>query len=152
MKAFLVAVSSLCLCGVLLSFLVYAMGNFPRPKTTKDTPASISSQQAITEETDPLCSPCVERIALMLEMVQEWEANIPASFAQQQKPVEADTHGWAGLFKEQREQAKRLFDQFGTEEGLRRLREVDPEAARQFEREHRGAPSRDEVNDESLTQ
>ena len=38
---------------------------------------------------------------------------------------------------------QQLIDQYGTEEGLRRLRESDPEAARQFEQEQRGAPSRD---------
>ena len=57
------------------------------------------------------------------------------------KGVEAS--GWEGLSPEQRDQAKAFFDQYGTEEGLRRLREMDPEAARQFERERRGAPSRD---------
>ena len=45
--------------------------------------------------------------------------------------------------------AQQLIDQYGTEEGLRRLREMDPEAARRFEsdksrpgREPRPAPSR----------
>ena len=64
------------------------------------------------------------------------------------KSVEAD--GWEGLLPEQREQAKQLFDQYGTEEGLHRLREMYPEAARRFEsdksrpgREPRPAPSRD---------
>ena len=41
------------------------------------------------------------------------------------------------------EEVKQFFDQYGTVEGLRRLREMDPEAVRQFERERRGAPSRD---------
>ena len=74
MKAFLVAVSSLCLCAILLCFLAYATGNFPIPKTTKDTPISTSSQPANTAEIDPLCSPCVERMAMLLEMVQDWKA------------------------------------------------------------------------------
>ena len=39
--------------------------------------------------------------------------------------------------------AQQLIDEYGTEEGLRRLRESDPEAARRFEQERRGAPSRD---------
>lgn len=39
--------------------------------------------------------------------------------------------------------AQQLIDQYGTEEGLRRLREMDPDAARRFERERKGAPSRD---------
>ena len=48
------------------------------------------------------------------------------------------------------DKAQRLIDQYGTEEGLRRLREMDPEVARRFEsdksrpgRERRPVPSRD---------
>ena len=41
------------------------------------------------------------------------------------------------------EEAQQLIDQYGTEEGLRRLREMDPEAARQFEQRHRPVPSHD---------
>ena len=145
MKAFLVTVSSLCLCGILLCFFAYAKGIFPSSKTTKDTPASISSQQAGTGATDPLCSPCAERTAMFLEMVQEWEAETiktPALAAA--KVVEAD--GWEGLSSEQRKQAKQLFDQYGTEEGLRRLRASDPDAAERFDRD---APKRDGYSDES---
>ena len=40
------------------------------------------------------------------------------------------------LSPERFDKAKQLFDQYGTVEGLRRLREMDPEAARQFERGH----------------
>ena len=39
--------------------------------------------------------------------------------------------------------AQQLIDQYGTEEGLRRLREMAPDAARQFEQERRPVPSRD---------
>ena len=66
---------------------------------------------------------------------------IPPPVPAAAKGVEAD--GWEGLSSEQREQAKQLFDQYGTEEGLRRFRESDPEAARRFEQERRSAPSRD---------
>ena len=65
------------------------------------------------------------------------------------KGVEAN--GWEGLSPEQREQAKAFFDQYGTEEGLRRFREMDPEAARQFERERRESPVPSEPNDEPST-
>ena len=40
------------------------------------------------------------------------------------------------------DKAQRLIDEYGAEEGLRRLREMDPDAAERFERERRGAPSR----------
>ena len=39
------------------------------------------------------------------------------------------------------DKAQQLIDQYGTEEGLRRLRESDPDAARQFERERRSPPT-----------
>ena len=65
------------------------------------------------------------------------------------KSVEA--RGWMGLSLEQRDQAKAFFDQYGTEEGLRRFREMAPEAARQFERERRKPPVPSEPNDEPPT-
>ena len=48
-----------------------------------------------------------------------------------------------GLSTNSVSKAQQLIDQYGTEEGLRRLREMNPEAARQFERERRPVPSRD---------
>ena len=44
-----------------------------------------------------------------------------------------------GLSSDSFDKALKFIDQYGTEEGLRRLREMDPEAARQFERERRPA-------------
>ena len=61
------------------------------------------------------------------------------------KSVEA--RGWEGLSLKQREEAKQFFDQYGTAEGLRRLRETDPDAAAQFEREERKPPVPSELND-----
>lgn len=65
------------------------------------------------------------------------------------KSVEA--RGWEGLSQEQREQAKAFFDQYGTAEGLRRFREMDPEAAAGFERERREPPVHSEPDDKSST-
>ena len=52
MKAFLVAVSSLCLCGILLCFMAYATGKFPSiprvydmPKLTQHTSVATMPQQ-----------------------------------------------------------------------------------------------------------
>ena len=69
-----------------------------------------------------------------------------------QPPTPADAQsiearGWEGLSLKQREEAKQFFDQYGTEEGLRRFREMDPEAAVQFEREERKPPVPSEPND-----
>jgi len=60
--------------------------------------------------------------------------------------------GWAGLSQEQREEAKQLFNRYGTAEGLRRLREMDPDGAAQFKRERREPPVRSEPDDKSSTQ
>ncbi len=59
------------------------------------------------------------------------------------KSVEAD--GWEGLSPKQREQAKQLFDQYGTEEGLRRLREMAPDTAERFEADKSRPPSREQA-------
>ena len=56
------------------------------------------------------------------------------------------------LSPERFDKAKQLFDQYGTEEGLRRFRDTDPEAARQFERERRKPPVPSEPSDEPSTQ
>ena len=140
MKAFLVTVSSLCLCGILLCFLAYVTGNFPFVPRTYDMPKPTQAQKGIMQtpsvvvETDPLCSPCVEKMAKILDIMStEWEADMTAFLEQSVKPVEQEAHGWIWLSKEQRERAQQLFDQYGTEEGLRRLREMDPDAARHFE-------------------
>ena len=65
--------------------------------------------------------------------------------------VEADAWGCDWLFHKPQphnpfhntDKAQQLIDQYGTEEGLRRLKKSDPEEARRFERERRGAPSGD---------
>ena len=65
------------------------------------------------------------------------------------KGVEAS--GWEGLSPEQRDQAKAFFDQYGTEEGLRRLREMDPDAGDRFERGRRptrNVPKDDDYSDD----
>ena len=63
-----------------------------------------------------------------------------------------------GLSAASFDKAQQLIDQYGTEEGLRRLRESDPEAARQFEsvprpgRERHNPPTRDTSDDAASTQ
>ena len=57
------------------------------------------------------------------------------------------------LSPERFSKAQQLIDEYGTEEGLRRLRESDPEAARRFERERRPPSAREVPSDaESSTQ
>lgn len=49
------------------------------------------------------------------------------------------------------DKAQQLIDQYGREEGLRRFREMDPEAAQQFEREQRKPPVPSESGEEPST-
>ena len=65
------------------------------------------------------------------------------------KGVEAN--GWEGLSPKQRKEAKEFFDRYGTEAGLRRFKEMAPEAAERFEREQRKPPVPSEPNDEPPT-
>ena len=59
--------------------------------------------------------------------------------------IEAELRG--ELSTDPFDRTQQLIDQYGTEEGLRRLREMDPDAARRFERERRGAPKDDDYSD-----
>ena len=58
-----------------------------------------------------------------------------------------------GLSRERFSKAQQLIDQYGSEKGLRRFREMDPEAARQFEQGRRPTPAREVPSEvESSTQ
>ena len=158
MKTFLVSTSSLCFCGILLCFFAYATNLLPGAHIVTSSQQVEISQVALnpdeagtppTMEADPLCSPCVERIAFVLEMAQEWEDDSYSRLATEATPA---GQGWVGLSPAQREKAKQFFDQYGIEERLRRLREFDPEAAWQFDRKHSVSLTRDEADDASLTQ
>ena len=136
MKVFLTAVSSLCLCAIFLYFLVYATNQLPGiPVVT------VPETEVVA---DPLCSPCVEKMASILEIMErESEGNMNLFLNQLAKPSPPVKRVWEGLSSEQREQAQQLIDQYGSEEGLRRFREIDPEAAQQFDRERRPPPARE---------
>ena len=74
-----------------------------------------------------------------------------ADIENQLTPAGIEAELGKGLSPDRFDKAQQLIDQYGTEEGLRRLRESDPEAARQFERERRPVPSRD-VPDEGQSE
>ena len=66
-----------------------------------------------------------------------------ADIEKQLTPAGIEAEFSESLSPERFNKAQELIEQYGTEEGLRRLREMDPEAARQFEQGRRPAPSRD---------
>ncbi len=79
------------------------------------------------------------------ELPQFEKPNFPPSVADLEKqlaPERIESELGEGLSPERFRKGQQLIDLYGTEEGLRRLRESDPEAARRFEQERRGAPSR----------
>ena len=75
MKAFLVTLSSLCFCAILLCFLAYTTDRLPGVPVVTSSQQVEVSQVALnpdevgvppTMEEDLLCSPCVERMAFIL--------------------------------------------------------------------------------------
>ncbi len=144
MKAFLVTVSPLCFCTILLCFLAYSTDRLPG--------APIVATLQMPVASDPQCSPCEERMASLLEMMErEWERELTSFLEQPAPPLDQRASGWARLSQEQREQAKRFFDQYDTEAGARRFRKVDPAGARQFDQERRELPVRSESGEEPST-
>ncbi len=78
--------------------------------------------------------------------------NFPKSMAELEKqltPEGIEAELSQGLSLERFDKAQDLIDQYGTEEGLRRLRESDPDAARQFESD-KSRPGRERLRSESL--
>lgn len=103
----------------------------------------------VTSESDLLSAP--EHVHQKDRHVHE--PPTPSHGMDSQPPTPADAksveaRGWMGLSQEQREEAKAFFDQYGTAEGLRRLRETDPDAAAQFEWEQREPPVPSESGEE----
>ena len=107
MKAFLVSVSVLCLCGILLCFFAYGTGRLPGVPVVIPSPQGGKSQA--TMETDPLCSPCVEKMAMLVEMVQEWEA---------------ETAQWGSVPDSQQVELEAEDECSPCEDNLKRLKEV----------------------------
>ena len=133
----------------------YHFGNVPEHlRSDAPAPDSISSASIDEDTVSPPVMP-ESQVSGTLEHIHQEGADVhetptiqpPAPTAA--KSVEAS--GWEGLSLEQRERAKQLFDEYGTAEGLRRLRESDPDAARRFERERRAAPSRDAPKDDGYS-
>ena len=76
--------------------------------------------------------------------------NLPPSVADLEKqfsPEGIEAKLTEGLPTAPADKAQQFIDEYGTEEGLRRFREMDPESAERFERERRGAPSDDGYDD-----
>ena len=99
--------------------------------------------------TDPCCPDETTRGHLEDGHVHETPTIQPPTPAAA-KSVEAELS--VGLSPERFDKARQLIDEYGTKEGLRRLRESDPDAARQFERERGKPPVPSEPDDESSVQ
>ncbi len=89
-----------------------------------------------------------------IESFEFEKPNLPKSMAELEKqltPEGIEAELSEGLSPERRDKVQQLIDQYGTGEGLRRLRKSDPDAARQFEREQREPPVRSESGEAAST-
>ena len=77
------------------------------------------------------------------DMVKPISPQSAENIEEQLTPAGIEAELSEGVSPERFSKAQQLIGQYGTEEGLRQLRESDPEAARQFERERRDVPSGD---------
>lgn len=97
-----------------------------------------TSDQAFSEDSAVTTDPCCPDEPTPVHLEDGHGDETPTSQAptpQAAKNVEAELG--EGLSPERFDKGRELIDQFGTEEGLRRLREMDPDAARQFEQKRR---------------
>ena len=103
-----------------------------------------TSDQAFSEDSDVTTDPCCPDEPTPVHLEDRHVHSMPTSPPtppQAAKSVKAEPSEELSL--ERFRKGQQLIGQYGTEEGLRRLQESDPEAARQFERERRPVPSRD---------
>lgn len=103
-----------------------------------------TSDQAFSEDSDVTTDPCCPDEPAPIHLEDGHVHSMPTSPPtppQAAKNVKAEPSEELSL--ERFRKGQQLIDQYGTEEGLRRLREMAPEAARQFEQEHRPVPSHD---------
>ena len=103
------------------------------------------SEESVNEDTSgaPVRSDVPVSPSDLPSMVEPKSPQSVADIEKQLTPqgIEAELSG--ELSTNPFDKAQQLIDEYGTTEGLRRLRESDPEAARRFERERRGTPGRD---------
>ena len=98
---------------------------------------SASEQSPLADDSDNSLADALEKPKLPESMV---------TAEKQLTPAEIEAELSKGVSPERFDKAQELFDQYSIEERLRRLRELresDPDAARQFERERSPKPARD---------
>ena len=113
-----------------------------------DTPSS--EQPLSTGALSPKDLPLIDTAPVRKVSESESSSRNVPDVGQQLTPESIEVDLTKGLSADRFDKAQQLIDEYGTEEGLRRLREMDPEAARRFEsdksrpgRERRPVPSRD---------
>jgi gamma-glutamyl:cysteine ligase YbdK (ATP-grasp superfamily) len=107
---FLYGVAILAVVGILVCFIGYATNTLPM-HTQKQAPLITTSPTAKKKN----CACCVEETADIVKAIRQ---NREKMLAHQQKYT----------------QATKIITQYGLEEGLRKLKQSDPEIAAQFER------------------
>ena len=104
---------------------------------------SVASQPSAPEHslgtTDPCCPPNDNTAAAAVHPHPESGIKTPQLMTAESVEFQPQTP----LSVERFNKARALIDEHGATEGLQRLRESDPDAARRFDRERSGAPERD---------
>ena len=125
------------------------VGNLPSGSSATvdgvDPGTDIVSEQGINEDTRgaTVVSDVPRAPSDVPNMVKPISPQSVADIEKQLTPQRIESELTEGLSTDPANKAQQFIDQYGTEEGLRRLQESDPEAARQFERERRPVPSHD---------
>ena len=113
-------------------------GNYQPPPNTVSKDNGISEEASVhTDRSDALLSS-----SDLSDRVDATPSPLSAADLEKQlTPERIEVKLSEGLSPDSFDKAQQLIDEYGTEEGLRRLREIDPDAARRFERERRLEPS-----------
>lgn len=104
---------------------------------------SINPEGRFDEDTPSVRSDVPHAPSDLPDMVKPQFPPSVAGIEKQLTPEGTEVELSKGISTDHFSKAQQLIDQYGTKEGLRRLREMDPDAARQFEQGRRPVPSRD---------
>ena len=113
-----------------------AAGNGEAVSDGNYSEADTFSGRSINEDAPPVRSDVPVSPSDLPDIVKPISPQSAADIEKQSTPARIEAELGEGLSPDRFDKVQQLIDQYGTEEGLSRLREMDPDAARQFERGH----------------
>ena len=165
MKVFLLTWVGFCFLVIVGFFIAYATDRLPYVPFSQQVELEIETECLPCEENLKSLKKAMEtaseereaaakaenlaQLKKVLEQLQEvrdefYRERNTENRARVEKTLEQLWEAARAYYGEERfSKTQQLIDQYGTEEGLRRLRESDPDEARRFERERGRRPARD---------